>query len=65
MVQQQVSEALQTLALARDSQTFKSSKTTHPTMKKAENNKCWRGWLAREIETLVHSWWNVKWYSHC
>ena len=30
--------------------------------KKARDEKCWQG--CGENGPLIHSWWNVDWYSH-
>lgn len=31
--------------------------------KKIENNKCWQE--CEKMRTLVHCWWEIKWYKHC
>ena len=33
------------------------------TINKSTNSKCW--WACGEKGTLVHSWWNAVWCSHC
>ena len=32
-------------------------------IKKSTNNNCWKGY--GEKGTLLHCWWEYKWYSHC